>query len=367
MNVIVLGLGAMGTAAAMHLARSGARVVGIEARSIGHDLGSSHGETRLIRKAYFESAAYVPLLERSYECWRDLERVSGESLLHETGLVMFGPGVRSRLDAARATAERHGIPVEVLDGASCHDRFETFPTARDHTALWEPTGGWLAVERCLSAHARAARDLGADLHENEPAISWSASDHGVRVTTERAEYEADRLVITAGPWAPQLLADLSLPLRVHRVPLLWFPTSSPAWFDAPCFAFDLPKGFFYGFPSLDGSTIKIAMHVPGAECSPEDVSRTVTADDARPVESFVRAHLAHVDPSFVRGKVCLYTMTPDEHFVIDLHPAHSNVSLAAGFSGHGFKFAPVVGECLAELALRGETRHPIDFLRIKRG
>ncbi len=361
MNVIVLGLGVMGTAAAMHLSRRGARVLGVEQYSIGHELGSSHGETRLIRKAYFESPAYVPLLQRSYELWRELEKKTGQELLFETGLVMFAPGSRAKLDAARATAAMHGIDVEVLDERQATARFSGFD-ASGCAALYESTGGWLAVERCVAAHARVARELGADLHESERVLSWSATTDGVAVTTDRQTYLADHLVITAGPWAPDVLAGAQLPLAVHRVTQHWFAAQS-SWRSSPCFAFDLPEGFFYGFPSLDGATIKLALHAPGARCTPADVSRELSAEDARKPEAFVERWLKGVEPHALRGKTCMYTMTPDEHFIVDRHPAHANVHFGAGFSGHGFKFAPVIGECLAELAIDGQSRHPIHFLR----
>lgn len=367
-DAIVLGLGGMGSAAAMHLASRGAKVLGLERHGPLHDHGSSHGETRLIRRAYFESPAYVPLLDRSYELWDALGAAVGEPLLHRAGLALFGsgsaPGARA---AARATARTFGIDVEELDAPRARERFPMFSVGDDASLLWEPGAGYLRVERCLEAHASRARALGAELRFFEAAGAWSSDGKTARVVTEKGTYEAAELVITAGPWAPSLLAELALPLRVHRVVLYWF--EAPAAFDgAPCFAFDDAEGFFYGFPPLPGSReIKVAEHAPGTLLAqPEDARREVTFADAEKVHAFVARHLEGVRGPFTRAKTCLYTMTPDEHFVVDRHPRHRNVSIAAGFSGHGFKFAPVIGETLAELATDGRTRHPVGFLRADR-
>ncbi|HTQ47816.1 MAG TPA: N-methyl-L-tryptophan oxidase [Polyangiaceae bacterium] len=361
-DVIVVGLGAMGSAAAMHMARRGARVLGLDRFGPAHDEGSSHGESRLIRKAYFESPAYVPLLERSYALWDALAADTGATLLHRTGLVLFG----KRAAAASAVARDHGVVVERLSPAEARARFPGLRVDDELEPIFEPGAGWLEVERCVSAHLDAARTASADLRFDDPALAWRVhpSSGHVEVETARERHRAGRLVLAAGAWAPSLLAHLGLPLQPHRVLQMWFE-ATPAH-EAPCFGFDLPGAFFYGFPRA-GGRVKVADHMARQPIArPEDVRREIDAEDTRRVEAFVRDRLPALRTPPVLARTCLYTMTPDEHFVIDVHPRHPQVTFAAGFSGHGFKFSPVVGEMLADLALEGRARADADFLRHER-
>ncbi len=361
-DVIVLGLGGMGSAAAFHLARRGVRVLGLDAFGLAHDRGSSHGESRLIRKAYFESPAYVPLLERAYTLWDELAASTGTSLLHRTGLVLVSDrGERAATERARNVAAQHSIAVEELDAAEIRKRFPPLVVGDDAVALWEPGAGWLAVESCVQAHARAAEAAGATLQWNEPVRSVVEDGGIVRVVTERATYEAKTVVVTAGAWTNRLLASFGLPLVVHRVVQSWFP--APPAFDAsggmPCFAYDVSDGFFYGFPRAGGE-IKVAEHAARREVDPDGVDRTIHGEDTARTTAFVGRALQGVDGRPTWSKVCLYTMTPDEHFIVD---RHEGIVFAAGFSGHGFKFASVMGEALAELALDGKTKLDLAFLR----
>lgn len=384
-DVIVLGLGAMGSAAAAHLAQRGARVLGLEQYPLAHDRGASHGESRLIRRAYFESPRYVPLLERAYELWDELAAHSGEPLLHRVGLALCaqagdtGAGAAGPFARALATARQVGVPVEELSAAEARRRWPALRLPDDFACLHEPGAGFLEVERCVIAHAEHARRCGAELRFEEPVLRWSA-DHGrsVEVVTPRGSYSAGALVIAAGPWSALALAELSLPLRVHRVVQLWFSAGEAMAMERgmPCYAFDTGGRFFYGFPRWGGSSggggaalAKICEHAPGRLVDPQrlaEVDRQLHPEDFAQVAAMIEAYLPEVDPRPVRGKTCLYTMTPDEDFLIDRHPHHANVQLAAGFSGHGFKFSSVVGEILADLTLEGQTRHPIDFLRLGR-
>jgi sarcosine oxidase len=395
-DVIVLGLGAMGSAAAAQLARRGQRVLGLEQYALGHDRGASHGESRLIRRAYFESPCYVPLLERAYQLWDELAAQSGEPLLHRVGLALCAaqaapdatPDATSiaTSDAASAgpfaralsTAKQVGVTVEELSAAETRARWPALRLPEGFACLYEPGAGFLEVERCVRAHLEQARAHGAELRGEEPVLRWSAADdgRGVEVVTSRGTYSAGSLVIAAGPWSALALAELALPLRVHRVVQLWFAAGEAMAMERgmPCFAFDVGKRFFYGFPrwggELSGGALaKICEHAPGLEIDPRrlaEVDRQLHPEDSAAVAAMIGAYLPDVDPRPVRGKTCLYTMTPDEDFFLDRHPHHANVQLAAGFSGHGFKFSSVVGEILADLTLEGQTRHPIDFLRLGR-
>jgi len=357
-DVLVLGLGGMGSAAAMHLARRGARVVGFDRFGPAHDRGSSHGESRLIRQAYFESPAYVPLLKRAYQLWGDLEAASDGSLLHRTGLILLG----KRVGTAAAIAHDHGIAIESLTAAETSARFPGLVVSEDLVGLFEPGAGWLGVEACVEAHLGAATSAGATLCFDETVTSWRVDDRTGEavVVTTRGTYRAGKLVIAGGAWAPSLLADIGVPLQAHRVVQMWFEAPTDPRF--PCFAFDLERGFFYGFPRKDGR-VKVAEHAARDPVdSPEQARREVSDDEARRVEGFVRDHLPGLRTPRATARTCLYTMTPDEHFVVDLHPRHPGVAIAAGMSGHGFKFASVIGEVLADLALEGRTRHDISFL-----
>jgi monomeric sarcosine oxidase len=369
-DVIVLGLGGMGSSTAYHLAGRGARVLGLERFALAHDHGSSHGETRLTRKAYFESPDYVPLLERAFDLWDALGREAGRPLLHRAGLLLLGEGsVQSSYARAQAIARHFGIETYELGGDEVRARFPAFEVPSSFRGLYEPGAGYLDVEHCVKAHAHQARARGAELHFEECVTGFSATAAGVRVTTNAAVYEAGALVVTAGPWAPELLAEVGIPLEVHRVVQSWFraPERFREDHGMPCFAFDVEGAFVYGFPAL-GGCMKIADHRAHAPIAGAGaIDRAIHPEDVATVTRFVERFFPAIEGGRVASKTCLYTMTPDEHFVIDRHPRHSNVHFACGFSGHGFKFSSVVGEILADLATTGSTKHAIDFLRLRWG
>lgn len=367
---IVIGLGGMGSAAALELARRGQRVLGFEQHHAAHDRGSSHGESRIIRQCYFEHPDYVPLLLRAYDGWHRLEQEVARQLYFPVGLLISGPAGGEAVSGARLAAGQHSLELEELSLAEAARRFPIFDLPADHAAVFEPNAGYLLVDDCVRAQWAAARAAGADLRETEPVRSWSAEGDHVVVRTDRAEYRAERLVIAAGAWAGQVLADLKLPLTVARKVAAWFPApAAQAGHESrmPTFYIEQPEGAFYGFPSLDGQTIKVAEHT-GAEpvSDPAAVNRTVAPADLVRIEAFLRQTLPSVSTAVDRSSVCLYTLSPDHHFLIDRHPAHPQVVFAAGFSGHGFKFCPVVGEALADLALEGRTDLPIGFLGLQR-
>ncbi|MGE0859193.1 MAG: N-methyl-L-tryptophan oxidase [Gammaproteobacteria bacterium] len=361
-DAIVVGLGAMGSAAALHLARRGAKVLGLEQFTLAHDRGSSHGESRLIRKAYFESPAYVPLLERAYTLWDELADLAGSPLLHRTGLLLVGrEDARGATERARAVAEQYAITVESLDVEEARTRFPQLVIGATDILLWEPGAGYLEVERCVEAQALAAERAGARLAFGERVLALEQQGTTARVVTTRGSYAAGKLIVTAGPWATKLLGALGLPLRVHRVVQSWYtaPTAYEASAGMPCFAYDTEQGFFYGFPRRGGE-IKLAEHAADDEVDADTVDRTVREADSARTAAFAARSLRGVGAAATRAKVCLYTMTPDEHFIVD---RHEHLVYAAGFSGHGFKFAPVIGESLAELALTDGTTLDLGFLR----
>jgi sarcosine oxidase len=367
-DVIVLGLGGMGSATVYELARRGRRVLGLEQFTPLHTLGSSHGKTRIIRRAYFEHPDYVPLLHRAYERWYDLEQLCGQHLLTECGCLGIGRPDSVLISGIRTSADMHGLKVEYLSRPDLGRRYPAFTLDEDVVGILEPGAGILAVERCISEYLDAARALGADLHFEEPVQSWEATAGGVSVQTAKQRYQADRLLITAGPWATRLLAEIGMPLTVMRQVPFWLATADDRRFRRdvfPAYIYETSEGHFYGFPVISPLGHKVARHYGAQELAEVDqIDRVVHAEDEEPVRSFLRRHLPSVNGSRRHAEVCIYTLTPDRHFVIDLHPSYRNVAVAAGFSGHGFKFASVVGEILADLAETGRTRLPIERFRI---
>jgi sarcosine oxidase len=366
-DVIVLGVGGMGSAACFELARRGLRVLGLEQFPLVHDRGSSHGQTRIIRTAYFEHPNYVPILRRAWERWYELERLHGVHLLTETGCLNLGMPESDVVSGVRQSAKLHGLSIEVLDSKSLRDLFP-FRFDDNFVGVLEHQGGFLYVEECVRAHIESARHYGATIHAEEPAISWSADNDSVTVKTAKGDYHAAKLVITAGPWAGQFLARHGASLRVMRQTLLWFGTDDDRTFQRdrfPVWIGGVPEGHFYGFPVIDGSGLKLARHYGAPELlSADQVDREPHAEDEIPVRDFLHKYLPTVTGPVRKAQVCTYTLSPDRHFIIDLHPEHPNVSFAAGFSGHGFKFASVVGEIMADLAEKGRTDLPIEMFRL---
>lgn len=369
-DVIVLGTGGVGSAAAYHLAKRGARVLGLDQFPGGHDRGSSHGQTRVIRQAYFEHADYVPLLLRAYELWRELEARSGADLLHQVGLLQVGPPEGAVVSGVLAAAKQHGLVVESLVGERVAMRFPGFRVPEGSVGVFEPAAGYLRVEPCVLAHLDQARQKGAELRYGVTAQGWQSEGASVRVTTDRGDFSAAQLIVTAGPWAPQLLASLNVPLKVRRKHLYWFPTSDQRYHErqgCPTYLYELPQGVFYGFPVADELGLKVAEHSGGAVIDdPKNDPRPLDAEDLARVEAFLTKYLPGVGRPMQRRSVCFYTMSPDEHFLVDRHPEQKNVCFVAGLCGHGFKFTSVLGEALADLALRGRTDSPIGFLGLKR-
>lgn len=369
-DAIVIGTGGVGSAALMQLAQRGLRVLGIDRFPPGHDRGSSHGESRVIRMAYFEHADYVPLLRRAYQLWETLEQETAQRLFERVGLLEIGPADGIVVPGVLKSAAEHGLSVEKLSASQVHQRFPGLYVPNAMEAVFEADAGYLRVESCVVAHALAATRAGAELHVGEAVQSWRASPGQVEVMTDRGTYRAARLIITAGAWARDLLRDLAIPLKVLRKHLYWFACDQP-WYDSaarcPAFLYEMPHGVFYGLPQIGLGGVKVGEHTGGAEVADmlTDPSAAEAADQAR-VADFVSRCLPGASQRIVHHARCFYTMSPDEHFIVDKHPQHENVVFAAGLSGHGFKFTPVLGEILAELTVEGQTKQPAAFLGLQR-
>jgi len=369
-DAIVVGLGAMGAAALQQLARRGVKVLGIEQHPIAHDLGSSHGTVRAIRKAYFEHPDYVPLLERSYELWNDLENATGEQLLNQCGLLLTAKPDSETMRGLETCYAEHSLPHERLNAQEVQKRYPQITPPEDHTALFDPSGGYVFAETSVRRLITQAEGLGADVRIHEQVQGWKADAQGVTVHTVDSEISAGSLIITVGPWATTLLAELGVELKVLRKPQLWYDSPHIDRYrppEFPCFATEMDSGFFYGFPALGDQGLKIAEHLGGSHVDdPSNIDRALHPGDETEALEYLQQVFPRFAPRLKHFSICMYTKSPDDHFIIDTHPQFERVVLAAGFSGHGFKFAPLVGEVLTDLAIEGRTEHPIDFLRLGR-
>lgn len=369
-DAIVIGVGGMGSATVFELARRGLRVLGLEQFDIPHDRGSSHGVNRIIRLAYWEHPAYVPLLRRAYERWRALESLRHEQLLFVTGSIDAGrPDSRTVAGSLRSCAT-HDLPYELLDAATLRRRHPGYRLSSDMQAVYQADGGFVLCERAIVGYVEAAHELGATVHAREPVLSWQAADAGVIVRTGHGIYEAPRLVLTAGPWMAQLVPALQTLARPERQVLLWAQPRRPELFRLgafPVFNLDAPEGHFYGFPVFGVPGFKIGRyHHLGEQGSADSMDRECHGSDERVMREAIHLYFPDADGPTMAMKTCLFTNSPDEHFIIDRHPELPQVTIAAGFSGHGFKFCSVVGEILADLAVDGSTRWDLGLFRVSR-
>lgn len=359
-DVIVVGAGAMGSAAAWRLAARGARVMAIDRWTPPHAHGSTHGRSRIIREAYFEHPCYVPLVRRAYELWAELERASGRMLLRRTGGLMVGPPDGVLVSGAKRSAVEHALAHEELDAAEIRRRFPGFAPAPGMVGILEPRAGALFPEMCVQTMLDAARRHGAVLRTGELVTRWHAEGGRVTVTTDRGIHHARTLILAAGAWLPSLVSELPLPLEVERQLSFWFePTARDGRYaphSTPVALWEYaPERYFYTFPDL-GDGVKMGIHHEGEIVDPDaPVPPARPAEEAR-ARALMRRFLPGAAGPVRESATCLYTDTPDRHFLIDRHPAHDEVILASPCSGHGFKFAPAIGDLLADLHFLHSTQ-----------
>ncbi|GAA2634059.1 N-methyl-L-tryptophan oxidase [Streptomyces axinellae] len=368
-DIIVIGLGGMGSAAACHLAARGQRVLGLERFGPAHNRGSSHGGSRITRQSYFEDPAYVPLLLRSYELFAKLERDTGRDIATLCGGVMLGRPDSRTVAGSLRSAQEWGLPHELLDAKEVRRRFPTLTPGEDEVALYEERAGFVRPEATVTAHVQLALQAGAELRFEEPVTRWEVlpGGKGVRVHTADDVYTAGHLVVCPGAWAPRLLAGLGIGFAIERQVMYWFqPPGGTAPFEPgrhPIYIWEDAEGVqIYGFPAIEGPDggAKVAFFRKGSDCDPETIDRTVAEEEVAAMAAQLAPRIPALPGRLRKAVTCMYTTTSDEHFVLARHPAHpDSVTVACGFSGHGFKFVPVIGEIVADLALNGTTEHPI--------
>ncbi len=377
-DYIVIGVGSMGSSTCYHLAKSGASVLGIEQFELAHEKGAHSGQSRIVRKAYFEHPDYIPLLERAYQNWEEIERVSGNKVYHPTGLYYTGPKGHPIIENIRAAAKTYNIPL--LDSTQ-QDEISILPlftVPDDYEWIYEPEAGFVETEKTILTYVEQAKKLGAEIHQQEKVIDWQIKDDGVEVRTDKGEYTCKKIIVTAGPWSAKLMPAIKDQLKITRQTLMWLQPEESSFFQSssfPCwFVVDRDKpGAYYGFPIADigdeknPNGFKFAYHYPGEETDPDEVDRIISNEDTRPLLDFIDTYIPKAKGQVLGVKTCLYSNSIDEHFVIDcLKDTDGRVCFARGFSGHGFKFVSVVGEIMADLAMKGTTSLPIGFLRADR-
>lgn len=369
-DVIVVGAGGMGSAATYHLARRGLRVLALERFGIAHEMGSSHGLTRIIRLAYYEHPSYVPLLRRAFELWRELEARAGERLLHVTGAVDAGPPGSRVFEGSLHSCRVHDLRHEVVGSTELARRFPGYQLPRDYQAVVQPDGGFLLPERCIAAHVALARAHGADVRTGVAVEGWDADSSGIVVRAGGRTYRAAQLVLCAGAWMPSLVPSLAPVLVPERQVLAWLAVRDHARFAPerfPVFVMDSEEGHYYGFPEFDVPGFKLGKyHHLHEVADPDRLDRAVRPDDVAVLRSFAARHFPDGAGEALRTAVCMFTNTADEHFLIDRLPGSPAVLAISACSGHGFKFCSVVGEIAADLVQRGETAHDVSLFRLRR-
>jgi len=369
-DAIVLGVGGMGSAATYHLARRDVDVLGIERFDVPHAKGSSHGVTRIIRLPQFKDPTYVPLVADALDLWKELETRRDTRLFYETGTLDFGPGESDVFHGSRESCRVHDLEHSVLTGAEVSERFGGYDLPPEYRAVYQPDGGFLHAEQCVVAHVEAAHAEGATIRARERVTDWEAGESGVRVTTDRGSYTAETLVTTAGAWTGDLFPGLDDYLEPERQVLGWFQPTAPERFrpgNFPVFVADVPEGNYYGFPVFEVPGFKFGKHHHrGRTGHPAELGSEPTCEDETVLREFADRYMPAGTGPTMQLATCLYTNTPDEDFILDVHPDHERVVVGAGFSGHGFKFASVVGEVLADLAEDATTAHPVERFELGR-
>tara|TARA_B100000927_G_scaffold81699_1_gene65474 strand:- start:9301 stop:10566 length:1266 start_codon:yes stop_codon:yes gene_type:complete len=376
-DVIVIGVGSMGSSSCFQLAKKGYKVLGIEQFNLPHDKGSHSGQSRIIRKAYFEHPDYVPLLKKAYKNWDILQNESGQNIYHKTGLLYFGKSNSGLLKSVISSSELYDIPLKKLNHTEILSEYKQFSIPDNFKGLLEPDAGFLTPERAILTHVELALKKGASIHLNEKVIDWIQKDGIIKVKTNKDKYYCKKLIITSGAWSKELIPNLKPKIITTQQLISWVIPKK--WDDFtlgkfPCWTIEEEesKGLFYGFPILESGQfgapigLKIAHHYPGKEINPNKVHREIDKNEEKTLTTFLNKFIPNGYSKTHVMKTCLYSNSPDSDFIVDFLDVNKNVIIGSGFSGHGFKFSSVIGEILSDLAINGNTLLPIDFLRLDR-
>ena len=370
-DVVIIGGGSMGIATAYYLAKANQKVLVVDQFTVPNIYGSHHGETRILRLGYGNGGTYVPLVKESLALWKELEEETGRTLYNQTGAISVGyPGsnfVKETIDSSI----KYNLEHEKLDAKSLMERWPGITVPDDYVACYDPNSGFLYSEECILAYKEKCKKLGVTILENQPVLDLQITDKEVTVLTADTTFVARKAVVTAGAWIPKLLPDLELEIKPLRKTFGWFETSEENLYGSqfPCYVFDTHDvGHYYGFPDFNGKGLKIGRMDLGEVVDPDELNRDFdsTPKEEADLRSFLSRYMPQANGHLNAGKVCLFSMTPDEDFIIDFHPQHENVLIAGGFSGHGFKFASAIGKTLCELAVQGVSNQDISFLSLNR-
>jgi sarcosine oxidase len=377
-DYIVIGVGSMGSSTCYHLAKSGASVLGIEQFELAHEMGAHSGQSRIVRKAYFEHPDYIPLLERAYHNWRKIEAVSGNKIYHQTGLFYGGPKGHEIIENIRSAAAQYQIPLMESKNGDQLDISALFEMPADYEWIYEPEAGFVETEKAILTYVQEAEKLGAIIQQHEQVFGWELTNEGVEVKTSKGTYSCKKIIVTAGPWSAKLMPTIKDQLTITRQTLIWIQPNADEAFKSPGFPcwFMVDKhqpGAYYGFPIADIKDaknpigFKFAYHYPGKETDPDQVDREISENDKKPLLNFIDQYIPKAKGQVLGVKTCLYSNSQDEHFVIDFVPeSNGRVCFARGFSGHGFKFVSVIGEIMSDFAIHGNSHLPIKFLSANR-
>ncbi|MBU7595196.1 N-methyl-L-tryptophan oxidase [Metabacillus halosaccharovorans] len=370
-DVIIIGAGSMGMAAGYYLSKSGKKTLLLDSFHPPHNKGSHHGETRIIRYAYAEGEEYVPFILKAQELWNELERDTGKPLFIPTGVLSVGNKESNFIQNTISSSTTYSLPLEVMNPAEVQNRWSGITLPNDFIGCFEPTSGVLKCEESIKAYQMLAEMNGATILSNSRVKEIHIQEEKVTIKTSDKTFCSDSLVVAAGAWSGHLLSmlDLNLPLTPVRKTFAWFDVNEKIYNsnDFPAFAFETSQGLYYGFPSVDGAGLKVGRHDGGERINPDEAMKQFgeIVEDEGDLIQFLNQYLPEIG-SLKYGKTCMYTLTPDDKFVIDIHPKYSNVAIAAGFSGHGFKFSSAVGQALSNLIVSGKNEIDISQFSIDR-
>ncbi|MED4015663.1 N-methyl-L-tryptophan oxidase [Sutcliffiella cohnii] len=369
-DVIIVGAGSMGMATGYFLAKRGVKTLLIDSFDPPHHNGSHHGSTRIIRHAYGEGSQYVPLLLRAQVLWEQLEKESNTTLFEKTGVLGIGPRDSAFINETIESANTHGLPLNVMSSTEMMEKWTGLDVPNHFVGCYEPLSGILYSEKCIEVYRELALNYNASYLPHTNVVDIQGEEDRVSIKTNSGDYYAKKVIVTAGAWTSKLLHSLELPLQPTRKTFAWFETKTDEYTmtNFPAFFFDAEEGKYYGFPNMNGDGLKIGRHDGGKKINPDDEKEPFGIDpaDEGDVRQFLNVYMPNASGAIKDGKVCMYTLTPDEHFIVDHHPLDENIIIAAGFSGHGFKFSSVMGEVLSQLAIDGETEHDISLFRLSR-